>query len=145
MAEFIRRARTFESEIRVTYLGDRHPRDDRPLEGLDGKRPKSREVDGKTIFGLMSLEGFAQAGDRLRITADGPDAREAVEALSRYLEVGLEPAERGRIRNTRDQLDRLLEAEEAPERDLDRLAQHVQQSREALELLARRLDLETTA
>lgn len=85
MAEFIRRARTFEAQVRVTYLGDRED-EGRVLEGLDGKQPKGRTVDGKSIFGLSNLERFARRGDRLRIEAEGEDAKEAVEALALYLE-----------------------------------------------------------
>ena len=45
---------------------------------------KSRKsVDGKSIMGLLTLA--AKHGSRISIIADGPDAREALEHLSRVL------------------------------------------------------------
>lgn len=41
------------------------------------------EVDGKSVLLLLTLD--ARRGDRLTITADGPDAEEAVEALARVV------------------------------------------------------------
>ena len=37
------------------------------------------EVSGKSIMGLLTIEGHQ--GAKLKITADGPDAEQAIEAL----------------------------------------------------------------
>jgi len=47
----------------------------------DGNR-----VSGKSIMGLMTLEGYQ--GSRLRIRAEGEDAEEAVKALEELVEKG---------------------------------------------------------
>jgi len=43
-----------------------------------------RRVNGKSIMGVMMLA--AETGAELRIRAEGPDEREAVEALVRLIE-----------------------------------------------------------
>lgn len=147
MSEFIRRARTFEAGVKVSYLGDREPTDDRPLDGLDGKHVKGREVDGTSIFGLMSLEGFARQGDRLRIAADGPDAEDAVEALTRYVETSLDHAEaarlwdlRERVVSLREEIDRILDRDREPDDAEEELRTLMRMGRESLDHLERLLD-----
>ena len=63
-ALFVRKAAEFRSEVMVA-LGE-------------------LEVNGKSIMGVMMLA--AEAGAELRISARGPDAEEAVEALVRLIE-----------------------------------------------------------
>lgn len=46
------------------------------------------EVNGKSIMGLMLLE--AEGGSKVRITADGPDEKEAIEAISRLFARGFD-------------------------------------------------------
>jgi phosphocarrier protein HPr/phosphocarrier protein len=45
-------------------------------------------MDGKSIMGLLLL-GAAQ-GSLITLTADGPDEREALEALTRLVERGFD-------------------------------------------------------
>ncbi|HOG29653.1 MAG TPA: HPr family phosphocarrier protein [Vicinamibacterales bacterium] len=45
-----------------------------------------RTVDGKSILGLLLLA--AAKGAAVRITADGPDEAEALDALCRFVESG---------------------------------------------------------
>lgn len=42
------------------------------------------KVSGKSIMGLLTIEGYQ--GSKLRVTATGPDAREALEALGDLIE-----------------------------------------------------------
>ncbi|MBN1269025.1 MAG: HPr family phosphocarrier protein [Kiritimatiellae bacterium] len=42
------------------------------------------KVSGKSIMGLLTIEGYQ--GAVLRVTATGPDAREALEALGELVE-----------------------------------------------------------
>ena len=65
-ARFVHLATRFESQIKVA-------RD-------------SREMDGKSIMGLLLLA--AARGSRITITADGADETEAVAALSALVESG---------------------------------------------------------
>jgi phosphocarrier protein HPr len=48
----------------------------------------SREMDGKSIMGLLLLG--ASQGSLITLTADGPDEREALEALTRLVERGFD-------------------------------------------------------
>lgn len=64
-ATFVRLAGTFESEIFVEKDG--------------------QAVNGKSVMGLMSLA--AGRGSKIRITARGPDAERAIEALVRLIEI----------------------------------------------------------
>lgn len=63
-AQFVKKAGEFRSEVFVS-LGD-------------------LSVNGKSIMGVMMLA--AEAGAELRISADGPDEAEAVDALVRLIE-----------------------------------------------------------
>lgn len=63
-ALFVKTAAKFVSEIMVEK---------------DGMR-----VSGKSIMGLLTIEGYQ--GSTLRVTAAGPDAREALEALGDLIE-----------------------------------------------------------
>ena len=65
-ARFVHLATRFESKIKVA-------RD-------------SREMDGKSIMGLLLLA--AARGTRITITADGADEAEAIAALSALVESG---------------------------------------------------------
>jgi phosphotransferase system HPr (HPr) family protein len=65
-ARFVHLATRFESQIKVA-------RD-------------SREMDGKSIMGLLLLA--AARGSRITITADGADEAEAIAALSALVESG---------------------------------------------------------
>jgi phosphocarrier protein len=65
-ARFVHLATRFESQIKVA-------RD-------------SREMDGKSIMGLLLLA--AARGTRMTITADGADEAEAIAALSALVESG---------------------------------------------------------
>lgn len=49
-----------------------------------------REVDGKSIMGLLLLA--AAQGSAIRISADGPDEREAIAALCALVERGFDEA-----------------------------------------------------
>ena len=44
----------------------------------------SHEVDGKSILGILLLA--ATRGTRLRITTDGPDERQAIDALASFVD-----------------------------------------------------------
>jgi phosphocarrier protein len=57
-----------------------------------------REVDGKSIMGLLLLA--AAQGSSIRITADGPDERDAIAALCRLVESGFDegPADAAQAR-----------------------------------------------
>ena len=67
-AKFVHTAGGFESQIRVAR-GD-------------------REVDGKSIMGLLLLA--AAQGSAIRISADGPDERDALLALCALVERGFD-------------------------------------------------------
>ena len=65
-ARFVHLAARFQSQVRV---------------GRDG-----RVVDGKSIMGILLLA--ASKGTTITISADGPDERDAVEALSTLVATG---------------------------------------------------------
>jgi phosphocarrier protein len=67
-AKFVHTAGTFASHIRVAR--------------------GEREVDGKSIMGLLLLA--AAQGSAIRISADGPDEREAIAALCALVERGFD-------------------------------------------------------
>jgi len=67
-AKFVHRASAFASQIRVAC--------------------GSREMDGKSIMGLLLLT--ASQGSLITLTADGPDEQEALEALTRLVERGFD-------------------------------------------------------
>ncbi len=69
-AKFVHTAGRFRSHIRVAR--------------------GEREVDGKSIMGLLLLA--AAQGSAIRISADGPDAREALAALCALVERGFDEA-----------------------------------------------------
>lgn len=66
-AKFVHTATRYTSQIRV---------------GRDGKL-----MDGKSIMGILLLA--AARGTALTITTDGPDEREALDALCALIETGL--------------------------------------------------------
>jgi phosphocarrier protein len=70
-AEFVKLAGRFKASIRVEK------------DGL--------EVNGKSIMGVRMLA--AEHGSRLRLTAEGTDARDAVEALSDLVDGGFQELE----------------------------------------------------
>ena len=63
-ALFVKTAASFDAEITVEK------------DGL--------KVSGKSIMGLLTIEGYK--GSTLKITAEGPQAREAIEALGQLIE-----------------------------------------------------------
>ena len=63
-ALFVKTAMKYEAEVSIEKDGNR--------------------VSGKSIMGLMTLE--AGLGVRLRLTADGPDAQQALDELQRLIE-----------------------------------------------------------
>ena len=65
-ADFVRLANTFTSEIRI--------------------KKGRRVVNGKSIMGLLTLA--VAFGSRVTVEADGPDADEAANTLSRFLLAG---------------------------------------------------------
>ncbi len=67
-AKFVRAAGAFRSRITVSR--------------------EERAMDGKSILGLLLLA--AARGTSIVVTAEGPDEREAVDALSRLVELGFE-------------------------------------------------------
>jgi phosphocarrier protein HPr len=67
-AKFVHTAGRFSAEIRVAR-GD-------------------REVDGKSIMGLLLLA--AAQGSAIRISASGPDERDAIDALCSLIERGFD-------------------------------------------------------
>lgn len=69
-ARFVHVASGFTSQIRVSRGG--------------------RTMDGKSILGLLLLS--ASKGTRIEITADGPDAEAAVDALAALAARGFEDA-----------------------------------------------------
>jgi len=70
-AEFVKMAGRFTAEIRVEK------------DGI--------EVNGKSIMGVLMLA--AEQGSRLRLTAEGDDAADAVDALSDLVVRGFEEME----------------------------------------------------
>jgi phosphocarrier protein len=66
-ARFVHTATRFEAHVRVS----------------DGHR----EIDGKSIMGILLLA--AARGTALTISADGPDATEALDALCGLVDAGL--------------------------------------------------------
>jgi phosphocarrier protein HPr len=66
-ARFVHAATEFRSQVRVSR--------------------GSRTTDGKSIMGLLLLA--AARGTALTITTDGPDEREALDALCALIETGL--------------------------------------------------------
>ena len=52
-------------------------------------RKGREEVDGKSIMGLLMLA--LERGSTIELSADGPDATEAVEALAHFLTTDEEP------------------------------------------------------
>jgi len=71
--KFVRLAQQFQAEVRVQ---------------LDGKAG-----NGKSILDLTSL--VAECGTRLDLEASGPDAEEAIAALSRLIEDGFHETDNG--------------------------------------------------
>ena len=69
-AKFVHTAGAFKSHIRVAR--------------------GEREVDGKSIMGLLLLA--AEQGSAIRISADGPEEREAIAALCALVERGFDEA-----------------------------------------------------
>ena len=67
-ALFVRTAKRFTSAIRLTNLS----------------RPDSKEVDAKSMFGLMQL-GVSQ-GHEVRVQATGDDAAQAISALQQLVD-----------------------------------------------------------
>jgi len=67
-AKFVQTAGAFKSHIRVARSG--------------------REVDGKSIMGVLLLA--AAQGSEIRISADGPDEREAIAALCALIDRGFD-------------------------------------------------------
>lgn len=65
-AKFVKLAQTFDAEIKVFKDG--------------------MEVWGSSIMGLLLL--VAAPGDTIRLTASGPEARQAVQALVQLVEDG---------------------------------------------------------
>ncbi len=63
-AKFAETASRFKSDIKVSKDGV--------------------EVDGKSIMGLLTL--IAEKGSRITVSAEGPDADKAVDALERLVE-----------------------------------------------------------
>lgn len=52
-----------------------------------------RQVDAKSMLDLMTL--MAEHGTRLQLTADGPDAAEAILALGELFDTNFRPGDRG--------------------------------------------------
>jgi len=55
------------------------------IEKLDENGKPVMKVNAKSLFALLTLT--APQGTRLRIIAEGPDAKDAVEALVKLIEV----------------------------------------------------------
>lgn len=70
-ATFVRAAGAFTTDVQVTNLS----------------RDSERSASAKSVLGVMGL-GVAQ-GHRIRITADGPDAADAVASLAELVVSGL--------------------------------------------------------
>lgn len=67
-AIFVQEANKFESEIEIEFQGNK--------------------VNGKSIIGIMSLGAFH--GEEISIIAKGRDEKEAVKALEKLIDTGLE-------------------------------------------------------
>ncbi|WP_166246521.1 HPr family phosphocarrier protein [Paenibacillus turpanensis] len=65
---FTEKAASFQSDIRLTVSG------------------QNQAIDGKSILGLMTLG--LEKGSVIQISAEGPDEKEAVEALVALVESG---------------------------------------------------------
>lgn len=74
-AEFVKLASRYEAEVWVEK------------EGL--------EVNGKSIMGVMMLA--AEAGSEIRIRAAGPDAEDALAALTDLVDRGFDEDDRGEL------------------------------------------------
>lgn len=70
-ATFVRAAAGFASEVQVTNL----------------TRDPQRSASAKSVLGVMGLG--VSSGHEIRLSADGPDADEALETLSRLVESGI--------------------------------------------------------
>lgn len=80
-----------EGKFRIANSVGLHLRPARMLANLTNKfesdifiKKDSEEVNGKSIMGIITLA--ASKGSLLEITAVGPDAREAVEAVGKLIE-----------------------------------------------------------
>ena len=71
-ALFVKTAARFSSQLTITNLS----------------RPSSIEVDAKSMFGVMQI-GVSQ-GHKVRLSASGPDAREALAALEKLVQSNFE-------------------------------------------------------
>jgi len=84
---------TEEIQVEVTVMNEEglHARPAamlvQALQGLECQvylsKEEGEEVDGKSILGVMMLA--AERGSKLTVRAKGPDAREAVQCISRIL------------------------------------------------------------
>ena len=70
-ATFVRAAAGFASEVQVTNL----------------TRDPQRSASAKSVLGVMGLG--VSSGHEIRLSADGPDADEALDTLSRLVESGI--------------------------------------------------------
>lgn len=70
-ATFVRAAAGFASEVQVTNL----------------TRDPERSASAKSVLGVMGLG--VSSGHEIRLSADGPDADEALDTLSRLVESGI--------------------------------------------------------
>jgi phosphocarrier protein HPr len=80
-----------EGKFRIANSVGLHLRPARMLANLTNKfesdifiKKDSEEVNGKSIMGIITLA--ASKGSLLKITAIGPDAQEAVEAIGKLIE-----------------------------------------------------------
>lgn len=80
-----------EAKFRIENRLGLHLRPARMLADLTNKfdsdifiKKDSEEVNGKSIMGIITLA--AAKGATLKVTAVGPDAREAVEAIGKLIE-----------------------------------------------------------
>ncbi|MEW8973625.1 MAG: HPr family phosphocarrier protein [Tissierellaceae bacterium] len=67
-AMFVQEANKFESDIEIEFQGNK--------------------VNGKSIIGIMSLGAFH--GEEITIIAKGRDEKDAVDALGKLIDTGLE-------------------------------------------------------
>lgn len=70
-ATFVRAAAGFASEVQVTNL----------------TRDPERSASAKSVLAVMGLG--VSSGHEIRLSADGPDADEALDTLSRLVESGI--------------------------------------------------------
>jgi len=80
-----------EMSFRIVNSLGLHLRPARMLANLTNKfesdifiKKNSEEVNGKSIMGIITLA--AAEGALLKVTATGPDAREAIEAIGKLIE-----------------------------------------------------------